>query len=141
MEAVWIAIQASQPGIDGGTKLKLKSVVAATALVVASSAMASSAMETIVKTCSNYSDTAALIMGARQRGVRLSKVMQTLMEHGPFEDGTDLQKTMLLLAHSAYAKPNYRTKELKRRAITEFSNDAFSACYQLLFKHKKSLND
>lgn len=72
--------------------------------------------------CENVSVLAKSIMGARQSGVSISKVMQ-------LANGSALLESLII---AAYSKPSFSTEQYKEEVIREFSDDAYLSCIKTL---------
>lgn len=71
-----------------------------------------------MKLCKTYSETASMIMQARQGGDDMGAMMQAMGQ----------SKIGRQLIVDAFAKPGFRTPENQKQAVSEFANDAYLAC-------------
>jgi hypothetical protein len=94
--------------------MNLKAVVAAVAIVAASSAVA----ETKQETCTLIGKLAAVIMEKRQDGVDMSSLMEIAE--------SEIVKRMVIFA---YDTPRYSSEDYKRTAVQDFANEAMGVCY------------
>lgn len=70
--------------------------------------------------CLELSELAATLMEARQRGMQLSKVVETI--------GPGLER----LAHLAFSEPRYRTPEMQEQAKRDFENMVYLECRKVI---------
>lgn len=64
------------------------------------------------------------VMGARQSGVALDKMIE-------IADGEPRTKELMTrVVMAAYERPQYRTETMKQQEIVTFSNDMMLACYK-----------
>jgi hypothetical protein len=75
--------------------------------------------------CKAWHGLAETIMGARQEGVALPKMMETANSGVPAVD--EAAKKLLLMA---YEQPHYSTPENQKRAIEDFANQVSLECYK-----------
>lgn len=90
------------------------------------------AMADDVEVCSEFADSAKMIMELRQQGVDLSEVMKRKAIKD-FELG---RKIVLL----AWGQPLYSTEEYKVRAVMQFKNEVFRQCMVGLEEAKNGRN-
>ena len=93
--------------------MNLKAVVAAVAIVAASSAVA----ETKQERCTLIGKLAAVIM-EKQDGVDMSSLMEIAE--------TELVQRLVIFA---YEMPRYSSEDYKRTAVQDFANEAMGVCY------------
>jgi len=72
--------------------------------------------------CESVSGLAKSIMGARQSGVSISKIMQ-------LANGSTLAESLII---AAYGKPSFSTEQYKEEVIREFSDEAYLSCIKTL---------
>lgn len=82
-----------------------------------------------MEVCEEYSESARLIMGARQDGVEIAKVMRLA------EKADDAAIKDIVVR--AYSEPRYNTERNKQNSVTDFSNEVYLACITAL-KAKES---
>ena len=73
--------------------------------------------------CSMMATLAESVMSARQTGVELQTLMETMTEAGGAM-GKIGQELLIL----AYDQPRYTTEKIQRRTIDEFRDDAYLEC-------------
>ena len=72
--------------------------------------------------CKVYSETAEVVMEARQEGLGLQQVLDTFAEQG---EVSDINRSLIL---EAYKLPRYETEENKRTAISDFRDNFLVHC-------------
>ena len=75
----------------------------------------------VANSCSSISTLAETIMTSRQAGVPMRDIVA--IANG--------NSTVELIIQQAYSQSLWRSKGLKQRAITEFSNDWYKSCMQV----------
>ncbi len=78
--------------------------------------------------CDVIDSTAETIMSARQSGVPMQHIITVYKEN--LDDISAVKEIIL----DAYSVPQYRVRENKRNAITEFRNKWYHGCLQSDFK-------
>lgn len=97
----------------------MKKLLLATALTLSIPFTAQANTNTL-ETCEIYSNIAESVMEFRQMGGDMATLMQKM-------SGYELSKSLIL---AAFKKPHYHTEGNQRRAIQDFKNEAFLACYK-----------
>lgn len=77
--------------------------------------------EELLKMCSGWASLARNVMDARQAGVPMRKLLDSLNEEGENEITTKI-------VMKAYDSPAFRTEGHQQREITEFENSVYSDC-------------
>lgn len=98
---------------------------AVAALAIAGTAVPASAMSNR-EFCTILADDAAYIMGVRQRGEKMTGVLDA-MNWRKYSD-TPLEDLPIELASLAWYEPIGRSAHQRRQIISSFAQDAYSAC-------------
>lgn len=85
-------------------------------------ALASASEAGSLEECKAYSDLAATMMEARQKGMPMSKAMD------PDGDGTLVEEPFMSMVVLAYEEPHFATERMQQRAITDFQNRIHLMC-------------
>lgn len=73
------------------------------------------------ETCSSYSDMAESIMSARQNGMQISDLIETVKN---MEGNKEAERLILI----AYKKPRFSILENQEKSIRKFKNESYVAC-------------
>ncbi|WP_175137418.1 hypothetical protein [Achromobacter animicus] len=104
----------------------LRLISTAVALAATSTVFGASVSAEDRKACSVSSSLGKTVMEARQAGMPMSELMDVFSKPGRADDG-EFGRT---LVEWAFEDPRYSTEEAKERAIRDFENEVYRACYQ-----------
>ena len=105
----------------------ISTLIAATALTIATPAQASEFTEEEAKFCATVSETAELIMKARQEAITRRVVTEAVTKD---QDNNEIKNLWLSLVELAFARPRFTSEKYKQEAISDFSSDVYSTCYK-----------
>lgn len=74
--------------------------------------------------CKEISNLAQAIMAARQKGIPMSQVLDTLKQSG----AGNLIGPMQAIAQDAYSRPQPAAEIDRQKAVQDFGNEAFASC-------------
>ena len=74
--------------------------------------------------CQEISSLAQAIMAARQKGVPMAQVLDTLKQSG----AGHLLAPMQAIAQDAYSRPQPAAEVDRQKAVQDFGNEAFASC-------------
>jgi len=74
--------------------------------------------------CQEISSLAQAIMAARQKGIPMPQVLETLKQSG----AGNLYTPMQAIAQDAYSRPQPVTELDRQKAVQDFGNEAFASC-------------
>ena len=82
----------------------------------------------LTKLCQVQEQGASAIMGLRQNGERIAKILSTYENQNPADTDTDVNKMIKRVILEAYEEPRFMTEEFKSRAITDYADKVFLRC-------------
>lgn len=97
--------------------MKLSALTLIAAVVFTGSAMA----EDKTAVCDDVNALAESIMGSRQAGVDMAKMMAVAKESG-------IEKLARVLIIAAYEQPQFHGEDYRRKAVSEFKNKVYLQC-------------
>jgi len=80
-----------------------------------------------MKYCESLEKAATITMKARQNGESMRKLIER----------ANGEKVLILLITDAYEKRRFLSDDNKKRAVEDFSNSVYMACYEQLSKESK----